>query len=342
MFNALLLTRPDPSQPVTAEISLLQEDQLPRTGIRDVLVRVAYSSLNFKDGLAIAAGRRPGRANVVRSYPMVPGIDFCGQVLESDDSRYRPGEWVVLNGWGVGESHWGGMSELARVSGDWLIPLPQSLTPLQAMAVGTAGYTAMLCIQALMDHGVQPSDGEVLVTGAAGGVGSMALIMLKALGYTAVASTGRLQEADALRALGAAEVIDRAALSEPGKPLQKERWAGVVDSVGSHTLANACAQTRSFGAVTACGLAQGMDFNTTVAPFILRGVTLYGINSVNQPREARIRAWGTLAEKLPQAALAAITEVVNLEQIIPYAEQILDGQVKGRVVVNIQQDDSAR
>lgn len=335
MFKALLLTRDDPAQPVTPNFVELGDDALPRTGHRDVLVEVAYSSLNFKDGLAIAAGRREGRANVVRSYPMVPGIDFCGQVLESDDSRYRPGEWVVLNGWGVGESHWGGMAGHARVSGDWLIPLPQSLSPLQSMAVGTAGYTAMLCIQALIDHGIKPADGEILVTGAAGGVGTVALLMLKALGYTAIASTGRLDEADFLKSLGAADVIDRSSLSAPGKPLQKERWAGVVDSVGSHTLANACAQTRSFGAVAACGLAQGMDFPATVAPFILRGVALYGINSVTQPREARIRAWGALAESLPAGALEPITELVDLEDIVPYAEKILDGQVRGRVVVRI-------
>lgn len=336
MFRAIVLRREDPAAAPTAQVEQLDESQLPKTGQGDVLVEVHHSTINFKDGLALTGGVSTGRANVVRSYPMVPGIDFAGVVKASDDPRIRPGEAVVLNGWGVGESHWGGLAEMAQVKGDWLIPLPQAFTTRQAMAIGTAGYTAMLCVQALLDHGVSPSQGEVLVTGAAGGVGSVAVALLAKRGFTVVASTGRPAEAEYLKALGAAEVIDRAPLSAPGKPLQKERWAGVVDSVGSHTLANACAATRSFGAVAACGLAQGMDFPATVAPFILRGVALYGINSVTQPRERRVRAWAQLAEDLDPSLLESMTKEVGLAQAIPMGQAILEGAVRGRLVVDVR------
>jgi len=288
MFKAILVNKDD--QGYRAELAQVDESSLPEG---DVKVKVLYSTLNYKDGLAIT-----GKGPVVRSFPMVPGIDFAGEVLESSSTDFKVGDMVLLNGWGVGEGHWGGLAQQARVKSDWLIPLPKGLTAKQALAIGTAGYTAMLCVMALEKHGTKPSDGEVLVTGAAGGVGSIAIALLSKLGFKVVASTGRMAEAEYLKKLGAAEVIDRASLSAPGKPLAKERWAAVVDSVGSHTLANACAQTKSEGAVAACGLAQGMDFPSTVAPFILRGVTLYGINSVTVPRGKRIAAYEQLSKLL--------------------------------------------
>ncbi|MGA0882298.1 MAG: acryloyl-CoA reductase, partial [Burkholderiaceae bacterium] len=249
MFNAILLTKDNPDATPQAKLTALETGALPQTGDRDVLVSVDYSTINFKDGLAITGGTPAGRAPVVRSYPMVPGIDFSGTVLESDHPDFSPGQGVILNGWGVGEGHWGGLAQRARVKGDWLIHRPAALTSRQAMSIGTAGYTAMLCVQALQRHGLSPSDGEVLVTGAAGGVGSVAIALLADLGFRVVASTGRLAETDYLTTLGASEVMDRALFSAPGKPLQKERWAGVVDAVGGHTLANACAQVRYGGAV---------------------------------------------------------------------------------------------
>lgn len=335
VFNAILLTRESPEAVPQAAVTSLETTQLPLTGERDVLVSVDYSTINFKDGLAITGGTPAGRAPVVRSYPMVPGIDFSGTVLESAHPDFQPGQGVILNGWGVGEGHWGGLAQQARVKGDWLIHRPETLTSRQAMAIGTAGYTAMLCLQALQRHGLKPAEGEVLVTGAAGGVGSVSIALLAQLGYTVVASTGRLEEADYLRALGASEVIDRALLSAPGKPLQKERWAAVVDSVGSHTLANACAATRSGGAVTACGLAQGLDFPASVAPFILRGVCLYGINSVTISRERRESAWAQLVRDLNLQKLDAMTQEISLSEAIPAAPQILAGQVRGRLVVDV-------
>jgi acrylyl-CoA reductase (NADPH) len=271
MFNALLLEKQDDR--TTASVQSIDEARL---GEGDVLVRVDYSTLNYKDALAIT-----GKIPVVRTFPMVPGIDFAGIVEESGHVQYKPGDRVVLNGWGAGETHWGGLAQKARVPGDHLIPLPVSLTTRQAMAVGTAGYTAMLCVQALERHGARPDDGDVLVTGANGGVGSFAIAILARRGYRVVASTGRASEEARLRELGAADVIDRATLSAPGKPLAKERWAAAVDCVGSHTLANVCASLRYGGAVAACGLAQGMDLPATVAPFILRGVTLLGVDSAN-------------------------------------------------------------
>ncbi|MFM8863727.1 MAG: MDR family oxidoreductase [Limnohabitans sp.] len=296
----------------------------------DVTVAVAYSTINYKDGLAIT-----GKSPVVRKFPLTPGIDLAGTVTESQHPLFKAGDTVVLNGWGVGESHSGGLAQQARLKGDWLIALPSAFSPRQAMAIGTAGYTAMLCVMALEKHGLRPEQGEVLVTGAGGGVGSVAIALLARLGYRVVASTGRLQEADYLRSLGATEVIDRAELSAPGKPLAKERWAGVVDTVGSHTLANACASTRDGGTVAACGLAQGMDLPASVAPFILRGVTLAGIDSVMAPRALREAAWARLARDLDLAKLEAMTQEVGLADAIGLGAQILAGQVRGRVVVDV-------
>ncbi|MBX3610442.1 MAG: oxidoreductase [Hydrogenophaga sp.] len=330
MFNGLLITKPESGY--RCDLARIDEAQLPTTG--DVSVAVAYSTINYKDGLAIT-----GKSPVVRSFPLVPGIDFAGTVTASDHPAYKAGDAVVLNGWGVGEAHWGGLAQMARVKGDWLLPLPSAFTPRQAMAIGTAGYTAMLCVQALQRHwaeqGVAAGSGEVLVTGAGGGVGSVAIALLAALGHTVVASTGRPQEADYLKGLGAAAVIDRAELSGPGKPLQKERWIGVVDAVGSHTLANACASTRYGGAVAACGLAQGMDLPASVAPFILRGVALYGIDSVMAPKARREAAWAGLAQHLDRARLDAITQEIALGEAIEAGAKVLAGQVRGRLVVDV-------
>ncbi|MDP2262835.1 MAG: MDR family oxidoreductase [Hydrogenophaga sp.] len=330
MFNALLITKPESGY--RCELASLDEAQLPASG--DVTVRVEWSTINYKDGLAIT-----GRSPVVRSFPMVPGIDFAGTVTASEHPRWKAGDRVLLNGFGVGETHWGGLAQMARVKGDWLVELPDTLSPREAMAFGTAGYTAMLCVMALQrhwaSHDVAPGSGEVLVTGGNGGVGSVAISLLAALGHTVVASTGRPQEAEHLKALGAADVIERASLSEPGKPLQKERWIGVVDSVGSHTLANACASTRYGGAVAACGLAQGMDLPASVAPFILRGVTLYGIDSVMAPMAQREAAWTALAASVNRAQLDRITREISLGEAIGAGSEILAGQVRGRLVVDV-------
>ena len=304
---------------------------LPPLEASQVRVQVSHSTINFKDGLAIT-----GRSPVVRKFPMVPGIDFVGTVVESQHSKWKAGDAVVLNGFGVGEGHWGGLAPVAQVSGDWLLALPAGISPQRAMAIGTAGYTAALCVQALLDHGVQSGD-EVLVTGASGGVGSVAIALLARHGARVVASTGKLSEEAYLKHLGAAEVVDRAALSAPGKPLQKERWAGVVDSVGSHTLVNACASTRYGGIVAACGLAQGMDLPGSVAPFILRGVTLAGIDSVMAPLAKRERAWAMLEKDLSPELLDSMTRVVGLSGALEVASQILAGQIKGRVVVDVNQ-----
>ena len=326
MFKALLLTKTESGAPHCA-VTELDDAQLPAG---EVLVQVSHSTLNYKDGLAIT-----GKAPVVRTWPMVPGIDFAGTVLESSDARYRVGDGAVLNGWGVGEAHWGGLAQKARVKADWLVPLPAGMAPSQAMAIGTAGYTAMLCVMALQQHGVTPEQGPVLVTGGNGGVGSIAIALLSRLGFTVHASTGRLHEAEHLKALGATELIDRATLNAPGKPLQKERWAAAVDSVGSHTLANVCASIQYGGVVAACGLAQGMDFPATVAPFILRGVTLAGVDSVMAPYVRRAKAWERLARELPAEALAANTETIALADAPAVAARLLAGQVRGRVVVDV-------
>ncbi|WP_430910640.1 acrylyl-CoA reductase (NADPH) [Methylobacterium sp. sgz302541] len=296
----------------------------------DVTVRVSHSTLNYKDGLAMT-----GKSPVVRRFPMIPGIDFAGTVETSEHPEYKPGDAVVLTGWGVGETHLGAYAEKARVKGDWLVPLPEGLTPAQAMAIGTAGYTAMLCLMALDAHGLTPQDGPAIVTGASGGVGSVAVALLAQAGWHVVASTGRDWEADYLRDLGASEIIDRAELSSPGKPLAKERWAAGVDVAGSQTLASLLAMTKSDGAIAACGLAQGMDLPTSVAPFILRGVSLLGINSVTTPQKKRRAAWARLAKELDLGKLAAMTKTVPLEEVGGLAEPILAGHVRGRTVVEI-------
>ncbi|MDH4612531.1 MDR family oxidoreductase [Pseudomonas sp. BN102] len=325
MFDAILIEKDEAGY--RARNTRLDEAQLPEG---DVTVRVAYSTLNYKDGLAIT-----GKSPVVRQFPMVPGIDLAGTVEASSHPDYKVGDSVLLNGWGVGETHWGGLAQKARLNGDWLIPLPAAFSPRQAMAIGTAGYTAMLCLIALERHGLKPGQGDVLVTGANGGVGSFAIALLARLGYRVVAATGRTSEADYLKGLGAAEIIDRSELSEPGRPLGKERWVAAIDSVGSHTLANVCAGLHADGAVAACGLAQGMDFPSTVAPFILRGVSLLGINSVTRPRAERIEAWNRLARDLDIAQLDAITREIGLGEAIAVAGDLLAGKVRGRVVVNV-------
>ena len=325
MFKAVLIEKDEAGY--RAGVTEVDDAALPEG---DVTVRVAYSTLNYKDGLAIT-----GKGPVVRKFPMVPGIDLAGTVEASSHAGIAVGDAVVLNGWGVGEAHWGGLAQRARLKGDWLVPLPAAFTPRQAMAIGTAGYTAMLCVMALERHGVTPASGEVLVTGANGGVGSVAVALLAKLGYTVVASTGRPQEADYLKTLGAAEIIDRAQLSAPGKPLAKERWAGAVDTVGSHTLANVCASTKYRGAVAACGLAQGMDFPSSVAPFILRGVTLAGVDSVMAPRAERLEAWRRLAQDLDVAKLELMTHEIGLGEAVATAAALLEGRVRGRVVVDV-------
>src|SRR4029077_17633014 len=298
MFNAILIERDE--RPYRATLTQLEEGRLPAG---EVTVRVDYSTLNYKDALAIT-----GKAPVVRQFPMVPGVDFAGTVDASEHPSYRAGDRVVLNGWGVGETHWGGLAQRARVKGDWLIPLPAAFTLRQAMAIGTAGYTAMLCVIALERHGVTPASGEILVTGAAGGVGSVAVAVLAKLGFRVAAVTGRLAEAEYLKRLGAAEILDRALFTAPGKPLAKERWAGAIDVVGSHTLANVCAALRYRGVVAACGLAGGMDFPASVAPFILRGITLAGVDSVMCPRVDRLEAWRRLSHDLDIGRLKLLTE----------------------------------
>jgi acrylyl-CoA reductase (NADPH) len=325
MYKALQIDKNEAGY--RASIQTLDDDNLPEG---DVTVRVDYSTINYKDGLAIT-----GKSPVVRKFPLVAGIDFAGTVESSSHAAWKAGDKVVLNGWGVGETHSGGLAQRARVKGDWLVALPAGLSTRQAMAIGTAGYTAMLCVMALQGHGLKPDSGDILVTGANGGVGSVAIALLSKLGYRVVASTGRVNEADALKALGAAEVIDRAELSAPGKPLAKERWSGVVDSVGSHTLANACAGTKYRGAVAACGLAQGMDFPGSVAPFILRGVTLYGIDSVMAPKALREQAWTSLAKDLDLAKLDSLVHEIPLSGAIAAGADILAGKIRGRLVVNV-------
>lgn len=325
MFKGILIEKDGAGY--RASVREIDEAQLPAGNVG---VRVSHSTLNYKDGLAIT-----GTAPVVRKFPLVPGIDLAGVVEESSHPDYKAGDAVVLNGWGVGEVHWGGLAQKARVNGDWLVPLPAAFSPRQAMAIGTAGYTAMLCVLALERHGVKPEHGEILVTGAAGGVGSVAIAVLAKLGYTVVAATGRPQDADYLTSLGAAEIIDRAAFTGPGKPLGKERWAGAVDVVGSHVLANVCATMKYRGVVAACGLAAGMDFPATVAPFILRGVTLAGVDSVMCPRAERLLAWQRLARDLDLDRLGEISSEVGLAEVIPLAERILKGEVRGRVIVDV-------
>jgi len=325
MFRAILIDKQEGAQSV--KVVELEDSQLPEA---PVTVRVEYSTVNYKDGLAIT-----GKSPVVRKFPMVPGIDLAGIVEASTSDAWRPGDRVVLNGWGVGEGHWGGFAQKARVKAEWLQRVHDAFTTRQAMAIGTAGYTASLCVDALVRQGLSSDQGDVLVTGASGGVGSVAIALLAAAGFKVTASTGKAAEADYLKSLGASHIIDRNELAQPGKPLQKERWAGVVDSVGSHTLANACAQTKYRGFVTACGLAQGMDFPASVAPFILRGVSLLGIDSVMAPQGPRQLAWERLARDLNGAALDSISKTVGLAGAIGAAQEIVAGTIRGRVIVDV-------
>ncbi|MDP3270714.1 MDR family oxidoreductase [Limnobacter sp.] len=327
MFKAVFLQKNEQGE-FKASVQELDESQLPGSG--DVLVQISHSTLNYKDGLAIC-----NKSPVVRQWPMVAGIDGAGTVLESAHSGFKPGDEVILNGFGVGETHWGCLAEKAKLKGDWLIKRPEGLSAAQAMAIGTAGYTAMLCVLGLEKSGVKPESGEILVTGATGGVGSIAIVLLRKLGYTVVATSGKPEQTEFLKGLGASEVLDRKLLSEPGKPLQRERWAGVVDCVGSHTLANACAQTKYGGTVTACGLAQGMDLPSSVAPFILRGVALKGIDSVMAPLAVREDAWRRLASDLDLNKLNDLTRTLPLEGAIEAAAQIMTGTNTGRVLIKI-------
>ncbi len=325
-FKALKLTKTDAGQ--TAEVVDFDEAELMEG---DVTVRVTHSTVNYKDGLAVT-----GKGPVVRRWPMIPGIDFAGVVESSASPAWKAGDAVILNGWGTGETHLGAYAQKSRVKGEWLVPLPSGMSPAEAMAIGTAGYTAMLALMALERHGLTPTDGPLLVTGAAGGVGSVAIALAAKAGWHVIASTGRPEEADYLKGLGAAEIIDRAELSGPGRPLGKERWAAAIDSVGSHTLANVLAMTKYNGAVAACGLAQGMDLPTSVAPFILRGVSLFGIDSVMAKPALRRTAWERLARDLDRALLASMTSTIGFDAIPATAEAILAGKVRGRVVVEIR------
>jgi acrylyl-CoA reductase (NADPH) len=325
MFKGILIEKDDAGYRAT--LTDISEEQLPPG---NVTVRVSYSTLNYKDGLALT-----GNGPVVRKFPMVPGVDLVGTVEQSSDAEFQIGDQVLLNGWGVGEGHWGGLAEKARLEGKWLIQLPKAFTPAQAMAIGTAGYTAMLAVIALEKNGLRPDMGDVLVTGANGGVGSFAIAILARLGYRVVASTGRMAESAYLKQLGAADIIDRATLSEPGRPLAKERWAAAIDSVGSHTLANVCASIRYRGTVAACGLAQGMEFPGSVAPFILRGITLAGIDSVSRPRADRLQAWARLATDLDLSMLPLISREIGLSEVIAIAPQLMAGKIRGRVVVDV-------
>lgn len=325
MFNAVHLTQE--GKATNAVLRAVDESELMAG---DVDIAVEYSTINFKDALAIT-----GRGAIVKHWPMVPGIDLAGRVVSSGSADWKPGDAVVVTGWGLGETHWGGLAQKARLDSRWLLELPAAYTTRQAMAVGTAGFTAALCARALERHGLRPGDGEVLVTGAAGGVGSIAVAILAGMGYTVVASTGRPTEVDYLEGLGAARIVDRAEFTNPGKPLQRERWAGVVDTVGSHTLANACAATRWNGAVAACGLAQGADFPATVLPFILRGVTLYGINSLITPNDERRVCWELIARHVDTAKLQAMTGEIGLTEAIAFAPSVLEGKVRGRTVVDV-------
>ena len=323
--KAIVITK---DENYAAALSEVQQSDLTD---QNVQLDVLYSTLNYKDGLAIT-----GKGPVVRSFPMVPGIDLVGTVSETSTDEFTVGDNVILNGFGVGEKHWGGLAQKASLNSDWLIPLPAALSPKQAMQIGTAGYTAMLSVIALEKQGITPSDGEILVTGANGGVGSFAIYLLNQLGYNVTAATGRMEQSDYLKELGASQIISRDELSNPGKPLQKERFAGAVDSVGSHTLANICASLKYGGVVTACGLAQGMDFPASVAPFILRGVSLIGIDSVMRPKKDRVEAWDRLASLIKADYLDKISTEITLEQVIENAEQLMEGKIRGRVVVNCQ------
>lgn len=327
-FDALLLTKSsDKTAPPTIEMVRLSETDLPEGS---VTIKVAYSTLNYKDALAIT-----NKSPIARISPLVLGIDGVGTVVDSRDVRYREGQKVILNGWGVGEKHWGCLAQYARLEGDWLIPLPESVSEWDAMAIGTAGYTASLCVSKLIKLGVKPEDGPIVVTGATGGVGSVAVALLAKLGYQVTAVTGKPNAIDYLKQLGAVDIVDRATLAEAGRPLQKELWAGAVDTVGSHVLVNVCAQMKYNGVIAACGLAQGMDFPATVAPFILRGITLAGIDSVMAPYEDRVVAWQFLADHLDRRLLSNIATTIGLSDCKKIAQDIIDGKMTGRVVVDV-------
>ena len=328
MFKGILIEKDDLGY--RAAVKEIDDSVLPEG---DVSVKVLYSTLNYKDALAIT-----GKGPVVRKFPMVPGIDLVGKVEHSDSDKFNVGDTVLLNGFGVGEVHCGGLAEKARLKSEWLIPLPGAFSPRQAMAIGTAGYTAMLCVIALEKNGVTPDKGDILATGANGGVGSFSIAILAKLGYNVVASTGRTDQAEYLKKLGAAEVIDRATLTEPGRPLAKERWAGAIDCAGSHTLANVCASLKYGGTVAACGLAQGMDLPASVAPFILRGVSLLGIDSVMRPLEDRVEAWQRLADTLDPSVFDDVSTDISLAEAVGVASDLIAGKVQGRVVVEISGD----
>lgn len=325
-FKAIVIDRDEEKKQSVAVKTLNQSDLMDG----DVTVQVAYSTVNYKDGLAIT-----GKSPVVRRWPMIPGIDMAGTVLASDNSDFKPGQEVVLNGWGVGETHMGAYSQVARVKSDWLIHKPEGLSAKHCMGIGTAGYTSMLCVMALEKAGLMPDKGPILVTGAAGGVGSVAIAILSKLGYHVIASTGRSSEEAYLKSLGASELIDREELSGPARPLNKEKWAGAVDAVGSHTLANVLSMTQYGGAVAACGLAQGMDLPSSVAPFILRGVSLLGIDSVMAPKAKRIEAWSRLAQDLDLSKLESLTKTVPFDEAMQAAADIVDGKIRGRIIIDI-------
>ncbi len=325
MFQGLLIEKNDDKQSIA--LKQFEDSDLPEG---DVVVQVEYSTINYKDALAVT-----GSSPIAKIYPLVPGIDFAGTVISSETPEYSAGQKVVLNGWGVGEKHWGGLAERAKVKSDWLVHLPDGFDTKQAMAIGTAGYTAMLCVMALEEQGVKPSDGEIIVSGASGGVGSVAVSVLAKLGYTVVALTGKAHEHDYLKELGASEVLDRSLFSEPGRPLNRERFAGAVDCVGSTTLANICASMKYGGVVTACGLAGGFDFPSTVMPFILRGVTLVGIDSVMCPKPKRLEAWRRLAKDLNVDHLTKMSSEIGLSEVIPTSASLLKGVIKGRLIVDV-------
>ena len=326
MFNALVLNKEE-NQKATSEIKELDISTLPEG---DVLVKVDYSTINYKDSLAITSV-----SPIIKNFPMVPGIDFAGTVEESTNNNFKVGDNVILNGFGVGEKHWGGLSQKARVRGEWLVHMPKEFTSKQAMAIGTAGYTSMLCVLALENNGISPDRGEILVTGATGGVGSVAISLLSKLGYSVCASSGRTEHSEYLKSLGASSIIDRNELSEKGRPLNKERWAGAIDSVGSHTLANICASIKYGGTVAACGLAQGFDFPSTVMPFILRGINLAGVDSVYCTLKDRIKAWERLASDLNMEHLNSMINIISLSEVEETTQNMLSGKTHGRIIVDV-------
>jgi acrylyl-CoA reductase (NADPH) len=326
MFNALVLNKIE-DEKASGKVEAIETSNLPDG---DVLINIDYSTINYKDALAITSS-----SPIIKNYPMVPGIDFAGTVEETSNNNFKTGDKVILNGYGVGEKHWGGMSQKARVNGNWLVKLPENFTTKQAMAIGTAGYTAMLCVLALEKNGVTPDKGEILVTGATGGVGSVAISLLSKLGYQVSASSGRAEYTEYLKSLGASNIIDRSKLSEKGRPLGKENWAGAIDSVGSYTLANICASIKYGGTVAACGLAQGFDLPATVMPFILRSVTLAGVDSVYCPIEERIVAWERLAKDLNLANLDSMISTISLSEVVSSSHNMLAGKTYGRIIVDV-------